>query len=522
MQLATCRFSHRESIGRGTKLTHDIGSSSDKWSARALEWYSSIVQKACHRGGLGITPNSATSISAYYSASVHYVSWVLQLPNTAFWAGGQDLTQPASWTAPNLNALRDTHARLLREYQCVEVAPPDVVGDAAAPVPDAAAAPVVTLFLPPLNLLATMQNSSEEEGNTTTWPTQARLTSHIMRKWAPHLQAAANSICNRSKQVNELHQLQRIPAKVAAPTSILGNDMPDNEDDNAVKAKYIKWAPPAFITCLSSLQHDTVMTFPFDWWTSWFCQFLGIAIPALNGPHRLCNCGRFVLDALGDHSHTCSQHSGSTKDAHEHILSALEKVVKRAGFTTRRKHVTSSRGGQKGDLQIRNINLAGTSDLIIDVALVHDYSGDCRRDVHRNGQLRHADPDTLLNNAADGKVRKYREAYAAPDRLLAFLPAIMSTSGRIHGEFLRLLHILSHRQAVNFFELFGEEPTDNAFTFRRAAYFFHNRATIGLACAQATAMRTHVAPHTIRHPRAPPPPHAYDPLLLLPAPARAS
>ena len=278
----------------------------------------------------------------------------------------------------------------------------------------------------------------------------------------------------------------------------------------------------AFITCLSSLQHDTVMTFPFDWWTSWFCQFLGIAIPALNGPHRLCNCGRFVLDALGDHSHTCSQHSGSTKDAHEHILSALEKVVKRAGFTTRRKHVTSSRGGQKGDLQIRNINLAGTSDLIIDVALVHDYSGDCRRDVHRNGQLRHADPDTLLNNAADGKVRKYREAYAAPDRLLAFLPAIMSTSGRIHGEFLRLLHILSHRQAVNFFELFGEEPTDNAFTFRRAAYFFHNRATIGLACAQATAMRTHVAPHTIRHPRAPPPPHAYDPLLLLPAPARAS
>ena len=66
-------------------------------------------------------------------------------------------------------------------------------------------------------------------------------------------------------------------------------------------------------------------------------------------------------------------------------------------------------------------------------------------------------------------MRKYREAYAAPDRLLAFLPAIMSTSGRIHGEFLRLLYILSHRQAVKFFELFGEEPTDNAFTFRRAA-----------------------------------------------------
>ena len=108
-----------------------------------------------------------------------------------------------------------------------------------------------------------------------------------MSNWAPHLTAAANSISNRSKTVNQLHQLQRIPAKVAAPTSILGDDMPDNEDADAERAKYLKWAPPAFITCLSSLQHDTVMTIPFDWWTSWFCQFLGIAIPALTGPQCL-------------------------------------------------------------------------------------------------------------------------------------------------------------------------------------------------------------------------------------------
>ena len=25
--------------------------------------------------------------------------------------------------------------------------------------------------------------------------------------------------------------------------------------------------------------HDTVMAFPFDWWTSWFCQYVGTAIP---------------------------------------------------------------------------------------------------------------------------------------------------------------------------------------------------------------------------------------------------
>ena len=77
----------------------------------------------------------------------------------------------------------------------------------------------------------------------------------------------------------------------------------------------------------------------------------------------------------GHHSHTCPQHSGSTKDAHEHMLSALKRVVKRVGFTTRRRNVTSSRGGQKGDLQIQNINLAGETHLVIDVALVTRYLG---------------------------------------------------------------------------------------------------------------------------------------------------
>ena len=41
-----------------------------------------------------------------------------------------------------------------------------------------------------------------------------------------------------------------------------------------------------------------------------------------------------------------------------------------------------------------------------------------------------------------------------------------------------------------------------AFTWRRAEYFFHNRAAIGIACAQATALRTHVAPHAARRLRA--------------------
>ena len=48
-----------------------------------------------------------------------------------------------------------------------------------------------------------------------------------------------------------------------------------------------------------------------------------------------------------------------------------------------------------------------------------------------------------MNNAASAKVQKYREDYSASDVNKAFLPALLSTSGRIHGEFLRLLYIFA-------------------------------------------------------------------------------
>ena len=92
------------------------------------------------------------------------------------------------------------------------------------------------------------------------------------------------------------------------------------------------------------------------------------------------------------------------------------------------------------------------------------------------------------------------EAHVVPHRQVASLPATKSTSGRIHGESLCLLHILSHRQTVKFFDTYGEEPFDNAFTFCQAAYLFHNRATLGLRCAKAIAFHMHVAPHTVHRP----------------------
>jgi hypothetical protein len=84
-----------------------------------------------------------------------------------------------------------------------------------------------------------------------------------------------------------------------------------------------------------------------------------------------------------------------------------------------------------------------------------------------------------------------------------------TTSGRIHGEFLRLIFFLSNKQADDYFAALGYQAHKEEFCHRRGVFFRRNRCTIGMACAQAAAMRG--APTTARRhvaaPRNLPPRH---------------
>ena len=86
----------------------------------------------------------------------------------------------------------------------------------------------------------------------------------------------------------------------------------------------------------------------------------------------------------------------------------------------------------------------------MDVSTVHDLHGSADN-PSLNGTLRHQDLDLALSQRAQAKVDKYREGYAAPGLRHAFLPAIVSTSGRIHGELLRLLFDLADKKTSNYF-----------------------------------------------------------------------
>jgi hypothetical protein len=76
---------------------------------------------------------------------------------------------------------------------------------------------------------------------------------------------------------------------------------------------------------------------------------------------------------------------------------------------------------------------------------------------------------------------------------LSFLPAIMTTSSRMHGEFLRLLFLQAHRETTAHFIATGlpsqQTRSDNAFRFKRAAFYMGLKSKVGLVAAKASALR---------------------------------
>ena len=103
----------------------------------------------------------------------------------------------------------------------------------------------------------------------------------------------------------------------------------------------------------------------------------------------------------------------------------------------------------------RDMCVGSLRGVAVDVSTVHDFHGSADN-PSLNGTLRHQDLDLALSQRARAKVDKYREGYAAQGLRHAFLPAIVSTSGRIHGELLRLLFNLADKKTSKSFEALGD------------------------------------------------------------------
>ena len=147
--------------------------------------------------------------------------------------------------------------------------------------------------------------------------------------------------------------------------------MPDDEELECApsKRKFLHWTPLVF---LNSLGHTTGFSTSKAFnkekviqdWISWNCQQLGLPIPhLLQFKDHACTCDRFAIDEYGDHLHSCTQHAGATTGAHEHILTAVQRLFNQAGYATERKNVPHSRGMKKADLHVKDFRLEGIRDV---------------------------------------------------------------------------------------------------------------------------------------------------------------
>ena len=133
---------------------------------------------------------------------------------------------------------------------------------------------------------------------------------------------------------------------------------------------------------------------------------------------------------------------------HDWMVGLLSQLFRTAGHIVRTQHGVTARAGQRRS----NVELcsylqdaAGRRSLVFDLSMTHDRFGSSSH-VQQNGLLSHPqDLDAPLRLAAQRKINSYRQQYA-DNQNISFLLAIVSTSTRMYGEFLRLLFLQAHRE----------------------------------------------------------------------------
>jgi hypothetical protein len=169
-------------------------------------------------------------------------------------------------------------------------------------------------------------------------------------------------------------------------------------------------------------------------------------------------------------------------------------------------------------VEIRNYlrDQAGSRSLVFDLSITNDRYGSSSH-MQKNGLLSHPqDLDAPLLLAAQRKINGYRQQYD-DNQKLSFLPAIVSTSTRMHGEFVRLLFLQAHRETEAHFTATGMPSQHNqsdSFRFKRAAFCQSLKSKVGLAAAKAAASRINLHVEDCGILAAPVHAPSRDPLLL--------
>ncbi len=115
--------------------------------------------------------------------------------------------------------------------------------------------------------------------------------------------------------------------------------------------------------------------------------------------------------------------------------------------------------------------------LVVDLRIVHDRF-ESSWDPSINGTLHYPnDVDRSLNEVVTDKIRKYRDEYKnRPPTSISFMSTVVSTSDRVHSEFVSLLFLQAHRETDRFFAASKRKKKSHTFfgllTFSPWSIFF--------------------------------------------------
>jgi hypothetical protein len=156
--------------------------------------------------------------------------------------------------------------------------------------------------------------------------------------------------------------------------------------------------------------------------------------------------------------------------------------------------VVKNRGQHCGDIELAGYlaNTSGPVPLVLDLRIAHDRFGSSS-DPNLNGKL-HWPNDIDKSEANADKIRKYHTDYNNnTPNAISFMPAVVSTSGRLHSEFIRILFLQDHRETDRFFAASGVQSAQSNmgsfFHFRHAAFSSMLKSRVSSILDKAEALR---------------------------------
>ncbi len=207
----------------------------------------------------------------------------------------------------------------------------------------------------------------------------------------------------------------------------------------------------------------------------------------------VCGCRKFGIDTLGDHLCTCTAHSG-VKKAHDWSVDQFADLF-RTTHKVKTQQVVKNRGHHCGDIELAGYlaNVAGPVPLVLDLRIAHERFGSSSNPDF-NGKLHWPDDmDKSLNETGADKIRKYRSDYNNNHNAMSCIPAIASTSGRLHSAFIRILFLQADRETDQFFEASGVQSAQSNmgafFHFHRTDFSSMFKSHVSSILAKTAALR---------------------------------